>query len=247
MRILSIDIGIRNLAHCLMSVADKKVAIHDWDVVDLTGNDGATCCHMDKKKCAKKAEFEGAQTWCKKHRPEVPSLSGTKEQLIERCAAYHLTVPSGASRDTAYTALAAYKTEHQTTAVKKVADCSPVMLATKLLEKYTRFDGQPIDMVVIENQIGPLAARMKALQGMVVQYWVMKGVAVQVVSACNKLKMFGDAPETYAERKQASIEHTRRLLGEWGAATAFETHKKKDDLADTLLQGMWYLRSVKLL
>ena len=247
MRVLSIDIGIRNLAHCLMSVADKKVAIHDWDVVDLTGNDGATCCHMDKKNCKKKAEFEGAHTWCKKHRPEVPSLSGTKEQLIERCATYHMTLPAGASRDTAYSALSAYKTEHQTTAVKKVADCSPVMLATKLVEKYARFDGQPIDMVVVENQIGPLAARMKALQGMVIQYWVMKGVAVQVVSACNKLKMFGDAPETYAERKQASIEHTRRLLGEWGATTDFETHKKKDDLADTLLQGMWYLRSVKLL
>ena len=247
MRVLSIDIGIRNLAHCLMSVADKKVAIDDWDVVDLTGNDGATCCHMDKKNCKKKAEFEGAHTWCKKHRPEVPSLSGTKEQLIERCATYHMTLPAGASRDTAYIALSAYKTEHQTTAVKKVADCSPVMLATKLVEKYARFDGQPIDMVVVENQIGPLAARMKALQGMVIQYWVMKGVAVQVVSACNKLKMFGDAPETYAERKQASIEHTRRLLGEWGATTDFETHKKKDDLADTLLQGMWYLRSVKLL
>ena len=31
-----------------------------------------------------------------------------------------------------------------------------------------------IDAVVIENQIGPLAGRMKMLQGMIAQYFIMK-------------------------------------------------------------------------
>jgi len=48
-----------------------------------------------------------------------------------------------------------------------------------------------IDAVVIENQIGPLAGRMKMLQGMIAQYFIMKNVEkIEFISATNKLKLF---------------------------------------------------------
>ena len=36
MNILSIDIGIKHLAHCILRIQDNVVTILDWDVLDLT-------------------------------------------------------------------------------------------------------------------------------------------------------------------------------------------------------------------
>ena len=44
--------------------------------------------------------------------------------------------------------------------------------------------------ILIENQIGPLATKMKTIQGMLMQYFLMRNenVKVEFISACNKLK-----------------------------------------------------------
>ena len=62
-----------------------------------------------------------------------------------------------------------------------------------------------IDIVCVENQIGPLALRMKTLQGMIMQHFIEKEIPlVEEISASNKLKEFLDLKKTtYAERKKA--------------------------------------------
>jgi hypothetical protein len=58
----------------------------------------------------------------------------------------------------------------------------------------TLFDQSPqmarATHVIIENQISPLANRMKTIQGMVAQYFIMKNPAIQIefISSSNKLK-----------------------------------------------------------
>ena len=121
---------------------------------------------------------------------------------------------------------------------------------------HQRFDAVPhlssgIDVVIIENQLSTLATRMKTLQGMITQYYIMRGVPdIRFISATNKLKMFDakkgeDAAEEdkgdYADRKKRSIEITRALIAPTLMSMKFEKHKKKDDLADCFLQGMWWL------
>jgi hypothetical protein len=137
----------------------------------------------------------------------------------------------------------------------------------------------PIDMMIIENQISTLASRMKTLQGMITQYFIMKNVPqIEFISASCKLKLFTDTPlsfdgninsnnandandandannedelcidaSTYADRKKSGIAVCRSLgeisrkhnsdFAKW--MPVFETHKKKDDLADCFLQGLW--------
>ena len=128
------------------------------------------------------------------------------------------------------------------------------------------------DKVIIENQISPIATRMKTVQGMVTQYFLMRGISpdcISYISATNKLKAWtnnnddADEIDTYDGRKKLGIVCVRKLLsgdgGDCGgggdqrkkfkmsASTAlkwqpmFESHKKKDDLADALLQGLSYL------
>jgi hypothetical protein len=118
----------------------------------------------------------------------------------------------------------------------------------------------PIDMMIIENQISTLASRMKTLQGMITQYFIMKNVPqIEFISASCKLKLFTDSSldiskfvdaSTYSDRKKSGISICRSLGGTSGTPYAtwmpmFEKHKKKDDLADCFLQGLWrvYLRS----
>lgn len=116
-----------------------------------------------------------------------------------------------------------------------------------------------IDMMIIENQISTLASRMKTLQGMITQYFIMKQVPqIEFISASCKLKLFTDSQmsyddemcidaSTYADRKKSGIVVCRSLgeisrkrnsdFAKW--MPCFENHKKKDDLADCFLQGLW--------
>ena len=129
----------------------------------------------------------------------------------------------------------------------------------------------PIDMMIIENQISTLASRMKTLQGMITQYFIMKHIPqIEFISASCKLKLFTDATtptttthtdlgeealcvdaSTYADRKKSGIIVCRSLgeisrkynsgYAKW--MPVFENHKKKDDLADCFLQGLWRVHS----
>ena len=104
-----------------------------------------------------------------------------------------------------------------------------------------------IDIAIIENQISTIASRMKTLQGMIAQYFIMKHTPhIEFISAANKLKMFMTKKKTtYTERKAESVEITAELLETKEEFSDFKGYlnknKKKDDLADCFLQGIYYL------
>ena len=121
-----------------------------------------------------------------------------------------------------------------------------------------------IDTIIIENQIGPIANKMKTIQGMLAQYFIMKNnnISIDFISATNKLKDFLPlVKETnnekekekekmdYKDRKKLGIQICTNFVSqdnqfkEWN--TFFSKHQKKDDLSDCFLQGMWYIKHNK--
>jgi hypothetical protein len=238
MKIMSIDIGITHLAHCIISVKDT-IQILDWDIINLIGEQ-PVCTHRTKKQCKHPALFfRDTHFFCKKHAIHIPPLSGlNKSELVNLCKTHHIE-----KCETKEQMIEQLNNKKLSAVQRKTAKtCSAIDLGKELIRQYDKFDA--VDVVVIENQIGPLANRMKMLQGMVMQYWIMKNAEVVCISSVNKLKLFYSGPSTYAQRKQISVSCVRKLidLNKW--ETQFETYKKKDDLADTLLQAIWYLNNI---
>ena len=101
--------------------------------------------------------------------------------------------------------------------------------------------------VIIEKQ--PDRNRgMKAVENLLHTYFLVKGPERQVViwDARHKVPdMAGPGAARYAQRKKASIERARKFIEATDVNRAlvpfFDSHKKKDDLADTVMQALSFI------
>jgi hypothetical protein len=111
-------------------------------------------------------------------------------------------------------------------------------------------------MVLIENQISTIASRMKTIQGMIAQYFIMRferNANIEFVSSHNKLKGFvrdqDEQKSSYKANKSDGIricieffDKNPEGMGKW--REAFDKSSKRDDLADCFLQGMTKVRTI---
>ena len=123
-----------------------------------------------------------------------------------------------------------------------------------------------VDIVILENQISPIAGRMNTIQGMLAQYFIMRPdisliPKIEFISSSGKLKDYKgskDPKETqektttsYKDHKRDGIAFCRDFMtkneGLRTHQNVLETSTKKDDLADCFLQGIYYLKREKLI
>lgn len=99
--------------------------------------------------------------------------------------------------------------------------------------------------VIIEKQ--PDRNRgMKAVENLLHVYFLMKDKQVIIWDARHKIPdVAGAGKARYAQRKKASVERARKFIDStiinqnW--ISFFDTHKKKDDLADTVMQALSFI------
>jgi hypothetical protein len=88
---------------------------------------------------------------------------------------------------------------------------------------------------------------MFAVQAMLHMYFCCNGFACEGVSAVHKLNniiTLDDRVDSYKGRKKTGIVHAESLVPEEWKAHMLK-HPKKDDLADSFLQGLWVLEHHK--
>ena len=94
---------------------------------------------------------------------------------------------------------------------------------------------------------------MKTIQGMIIQYFILKNIKnIDIISSQNKLKLLKDYENienikktSYGDRKKMGINLTNKILDTneklRGSKDLF-IGQKKDDLADSFLQGLYYIK-----
>ena len=271
MKILSIDVGIKNLAFCLLEKdgLGQDFQILKWDTISLIDQ---YCCNS----CGKPAKFSKNEIhYCRTHAKKsdflIPTqeirdlkklnIGGLKDYIVNNdisCVGY--------KKADLMKSIEEFNEQKYLNPVKE-ENAGLVSLITIGTNMKARLDEilktVSIDKILIENQLSNIAVRMKSLQGMITQYFIMRGYEnIEYISSTNKLKLFlqkdkeGKGKEgkgekekgkeekqktTYSERKKLGIKYCQELLTEKGHdewLTFFLKHGKKDDLADCLLQGL---------
>lgn len=236
-RIISFDIGIRNLAYCVFSDKSSNPIIA-WDVLDIstkikTNQEEpkqskeslhSTCycsCVLAKKKqketCNKKAKYRNGtkEYFCEKHAREAQEKKKyylpnpefqtpfLKKQKVDFLVEF----------ERKYGFLNEEKKEKKEERVERIVKWVQEKVLINLVKKTEKKKPeiglveigrnmadhlmaipetiQEIDTVLIENQISPIANKMKTIQGMLAQIYILHGVEnIEFVSSSNKLRGF---------------------------------------------------------
>tara|TARA_B110000977_G_scaffold153848_1_gene195481 strand:+ start:45 stop:725 length:681 start_codon:yes stop_codon:yes gene_type:complete len=219
MKILSFDIGIKNLAYCVIDV-DKNNKIEDWGILNISVE--PVCEHILKdKRCDKTAK----------------KIIGDKLLCSSHCK------------------LKKYENEK----MKNVKKIDGMMLKQgenmiKILDGKDNF--LEVDVVCIENQPALKNPTMKSIQMMLYSYFLIKGTTnenssiknLEMINARNKLKAYDgevvecDIKDKYKRTKYLGIKYCENMIvnEEQVYIDRFTISKKKDDLADSYLQGIFY-------
>jgi len=261
MKILSIDVGIKNLALCLLEVNNNSYNILKWDVINLCGAI-PLCKEVVKGKiCNKQSKFSRnnkyyCKTCAKKTQYIIPNskLNTIENKRIKISELktiandYEVVIGEKMKKQEIVDVLIDFKQQKCLENLQQIsASTMPlVAIGVAIRENLGTSDYNNADKILIENQISPIANRMKTVQGMLAQFFIMKGVEdIEFVSAANKLKLFmGKEKTSYNERKKIGIEITKNILNADKNISHIEqitNSNKKDDLADCFLQGLWYI------
>ena len=269
MIILSFDVGIKNLAYCLLSINEVEnnknfVEIIKWNIIDLSCDqvEGVNTETKVLKQCCK---CKKAATYCTHSNTMLPEdvKRYCKKHAEETGLPIHVKLLKSNSKSG--------QTPYIVPLSKKKVSCNKINIVDlgKNIKCHLDFIFaeymDKIDAVLIENQIGNLAGRMNVLQGMISQYFIMRNITnIEFISATNKLKLFKSIinkntglseggnldnvieseKKLYKMRKDAGKIVCKSLLLFYPKlndwTAKYDKHKKNDDLADCFLQGYYY-------
>ena len=216
MKLLSFDVGIRNLSGCLLELHNDEVVVQWWGIVNLMdeNTDNCGCKTVKGLPCAKPAKWVGGgHYYCNMHKSKhvATELLVTPQSTAGECgrcgkpAKFIVGALEERGVCTVHknAAVAAHQRSTALSPIKKVRCQDQAVNVTKL-NLWHRLDALPhllsADMVIIEHQPSLKNPSMAAVAETLYSYWLCRGIvdkertgslitAVKYVSASNKLKI----------------------------------------------------------
>jgi len=277
-RILSIDVGIKNLAFCLFEKPHESsyFSIMKWDIINLSQEDEIQNCKCTEKNgivCNKPAKYTLNDSYfCLKHSKKQNYQIPTSElrpsfinkqkiqKLIEIADKYNIHYEKPIKKNDLLFKINEYISNKcfKEITTTNASQIDLITIGKNIKNKFNKIFPieDKIDYVLIENQISPIANRMKTIQGMIAQYFIMNNNTehIEFVSSINKLKEYKTEDKNtngdYKSRKKQGITKCLEFLTTDhrfnNKLSYFNAHKKKDDLSDSFLQGMWFINKQNL-
>ena len=236
-KIISIDVGIKNLAYCIIERNDDNFEILYWDIINILDDkiDNLPKCgnFIKNKLCNKIAvssidNNDNVKYFCNK--------TTCQKFLIKN-----------------YPNIKINKLKKINTKSFSLLDLSSILINKLTLLKDIILN---VDEVIIENQPVLKNPTMKSIQIVLFSFFVEHGYNskeslinnIHLFSARDKLKLYkGPVVDTskiknnYNKRKFLSIEYTKYYINDSKFNEFFLQNNKKDDLADSFIQGHYYL------
>lgn len=252
MKIISFDVGVKNLAYCIIDHSlpqdnsSSTIDILDWNIIDITNEKKLNCSTIMKntKICNAKAT-----SFCQTDSGDVACCKKKRCQQL-----FNLKYKED-------------KYNIQQITSEKISDISIIEITKRIIKELNQRKNilLNIDRVVIENQpaynnpftkkksiVNPL---MKSVQMIITTFYIMNGINdIVLFFAKNKHNIY-DGPTIepssnaeYAKRKELSIPYCKYFLTKHNQTIWLtyynkleENNIKIDDLADSFLQGLTYL------
>jgi len=224
MSVLSFDIGIKNLCFCELN---DKGKILDWAIVNISND--VPCEHKMKngKCCDKPGTFIYK---CKLDNSEMYlCTSHSKNKCYDKVKKFN-------------------------NPKNNIFHISQNLV--KKLDEF-KFIERNITDVIVENQPSLKNPTMKSIQMIVYSYFLVNGICkddssitgLEMINARNKLKVYKGEPikcdikETYKRNKFLAVKYCEKMITkeEQKFIDLYNISKKKDDLSDSYLQGIYYL------
>ena len=264
MHIISIDVGIKNLAYNIFQYDNERntCKIIDWKVCSLMedANDisnlkcSQSLCQKNPICCQMTEKSNDKLYWCKSHSkkhvfyPEKNISKLKKVELLKMVDSLQKTIPIQSNLNSKKDLIHTLKSKQAIPLVKSKAakNVSLIDIGKGIVKQFSSLNLDYSNLyVLIENQISPIATRMKSIQAMITQYFIMKEAKqIHFISSTQKLKLYSDNKNlNYKERKHESIRIVKSLLGDHHLSNILQQHKKKDDLADAFLQGIVWIKN----
>ena len=229
------DIGIKNLAYCIIEQLDDKTEIiKELEIINLIDDPiiyNCSCINKNGNNCKGKATYFNKINeqiyYCNKHY----NLLSTKEKKDVK-------------------------------SIKPPKKCNKYRLEELGLRLFKTLDEKPLfaecENIIIENQPVLKNPTMKSIQIMLYSYFLIKNKninLIKLINASNKLKVYKDKisendqeiidkiKDKYRKNKMTAILHARLMIHDKEKLNYFNSHKKKDDLADAFLMTKYLINN----
>lgn len=293
MKIISWDVGIINLAYCILEKENNSCKILDWGTLNLLNVENHQChgfidCSNNNSVCTKPCKYyyqEGGNTYyfCGLHKHQCEKIE-KNDLIIEKykgetkCQEITSKGTICGKKSNSKIENKCYcnyhskriKNKHENNDIKKIiipnASKAPIEVIKRNLIDQLDSNKQFLDVkyVLIENQPSMKNPKMKSVAETLYSWFLIRGLVdkkglldnIYYLSPSNKIKVKNDdvdkelakiknESKKYKFTKNIGVIYTKDILkGQDKWLNFLDINKKKDDLCDSFLQGLYFYDNI---